>query len=387
MQKTDTFLFSAVFVTILTGITLFTTLNLKATLVLYGLIMICLTLRSISDDNTDSYSLPMLVFTGLFVIFSGNIPAFTMLYESRNRKKLHLFLPSAAYFVYSLFSVEKDIPRIIFNLLVLAAAVFLIFAVEIIIFRYFEARKSIPQAVSLTAISEMYTKKLNQELVIKNYLTDRNARLEERESISRSIHNSVGHSITAAIMTLEAADLLFDKYPEKAREKLLTTKERIRTGLESIRHAVRVLDNETISISMNDFLSGIKTIADEFIMDTMRVIHMDLPEINDDLFIPREHTEFLTGAFQEILSNGVKHGNADVFFLYITADSNHIKLTVKDNGESDFSAANAAIKLREGFGLKKIRSYAEKCGGYTLFSNEHGFRTEITLPFEGGQNE
>ena len=72
--------------------------------------------------------------------------------------------------------------------------------------------------------------------------------------------------------------------------------------------------------------------------------------------------------------------------LYIAADSNHIKLTVKDNGKSDFSAENASERLREGFGLKKLRSYADKCGGTAVFSNENGFKSAITLPFEGGQN-
>ncbi len=386
MHRNNTYVFSAVFVSILTAVTLFTTLNRKATLGLYGLIMILITLRSICDDEERIITFPMLLFTGLFVFFSGNVHAFTIMYECRFRSVIRVLLPSSAYFVYSLFSGVDDVPLMIFRIVILAAASLFLFAAETLVCRYSEARKSIPNSVSVSAISEMYTKKLNQELVIKNYLTDRNARLEERENISRSIHNSVGHSITAAIVTLEASDMLFDKSPEKAREKLLTAKERIRTGLDSIRHAVRVLDDETVSISLSDFLTGINTAADEFVMDTMRVIHMDLPEKNDELLIPREHTEFLTGAFQEILSNGVKHGNADVFFLHITVDSSHIKLTVNDNGESDFSSENAASRLREGFGLRKLKSYADRCGGLTFFSNENGFKTEIMLPFEGGHN-
>lgn len=386
MQKTDTYVFSAVYVTLLTGVTLFTTLNIKATLVLYGIIMILLTLRSICDDDKSKAAFPMLVLTGLFAGFSGNVHAFAVMYECRFKSGIRIFLPSLAYLVYAVFSGVSDIPVLIFRIVMLAAASFLLLAAETLICRYYEARRRITGAVSVSALSEMYTKKLNQELVIKNYLTDRNARLEERENISRSIHNSVGHSITAAIMTLEASEMLFDKSPERAREKLVTAKERIRTGLDSIRHAVRVLDDETVSISLSDFLTGITTAADEFVMDTMRVIHMDLPEKNDELLIPREHTEFLTGAFQEILSNGVKHGSADVFFLHVSADSTHIKLTVRDNGKSDFSPENTAIRLREGFGLKKLKSYADRCGGAAAFSNENGFKTEITLPFEGGNN-
>ncbi len=387
MRTTEIYVFSAALAMVLTVFTLFTALNVMAILVLFGFIMIALTLRSLADEDKRKGVLHMLLMTGLYSIFSGNTAAFLIMYECRFRHEIQLFLPSVSYAVYAILTGERDIPQIILRFLMLAAGTALLYLSESFICRYYDARNSISKSVSVTALSEMYTKKLNQELMIKNFLADKNARLEERENISRSIHNSVGHSITAAIITLEAADMLFDKSPEMAREKLHTAKERIRTGLDSIRHAVRVLDSEAVSISLADFLNEINTAADEFVMDTMRKIHMDIPENNDELYIPREHTEFLTGAFKELLSNGVKHGNADVFMVHIAADSNHIKLTVKDNGKSDFSAENAVERLREGFGLKKLKSYAEKCGGTALFLNENGFKSEITLPFEGGHNE
>ena len=387
MRTTEIYVFSAALAIALTAFTLFTALNVMAILVLFGFIMIALTLRSLEDEDKRKGVLPMLLMTGLYSIFSGNTAAFLIMYECRFRREIQLLLPAVSYALYAVLTDEKDIPHIILRIVMLIAGAALLYLFESFICRYYDARNSVSKSVSVTALSEMYTKKLNQELVIKNFLTDKNARLEEREKISRSIHNSVGHSITAAIVTLEAADMLFDKSPEMARDKIHTAKDRIRTGLDSIRHAVRVLDSEAVSISLADFLNEINTAADEFVMDTMRKIHMDIPENNDELYIPREHTEFLTGAFKELLSNGVKHGNADVFMVHIAADSNHIKLTVKDNGNSDFSAENAAERLREGFGLKKLKSYAEKCGGTAVFSNENGFKSEITLPFEGGHNE
>lgn len=387
MRTTEIYVFSAALAIALTVFTLFTALNVMAILVLFGFIMIALTLRSLEDEDKRKGVLPMLLMTGLYSIFSGNTAAFLIMYECRFRREIQLLLPAVSFALYAVLNGERDIPHIILRFVMLIAGAALLYLFESFICRYYDARNSVSKSVSVTALSEMYTKKLNQELMIKNFLADKNARLEERENISRSIHNSVGHSITAAIITLEAADMLFDKSPEMAREKIHTAKDRIRTGLDSIRHAVRVLDSEAVSISLADFLNEINTAADEFVMDTMRKIHMDTPQNNDELYIPREHTEFLTGAFKELLSNGVKHGNADVFMVHIAADSNHIKLTVKDNGKSDFSAENAAERLREGFGLKKLKSYAEKCGGTAVFSNENGFKSKITLPFEGGHNE
>ena len=100
MHRNDTYVFSAVFVSILTAVTLFTTLNIKATLVLYGLIMILITLRSICDDEERIITFPMLLFTGLFAFFSGNVHAFTIMYGCRFRSVIRVLLPSSAYFVY-----------------------------------------------------------------------------------------------------------------------------------------------------------------------------------------------------------------------------------------------------------------------------------------------
>lgn len=225
----------------------------------------------------------------------------------------------------------------------------------------------------------MYSKKLNQELVIKNYLADKNARLEERENISRNIHNSVGHSITAAIMTLDAADMLFDTAPKLAREKMNIANDRIRTSLDSIRHAVRVLDNENKFITVNDFISELVAVTDSFVMDTMIKIYTDFENVNQEVIIPHEYTEFLTGALKELLSNGVRHGNADIFTVTLTADSCNIKLKVVDNGKSNFSSENQKERIENGFGLNKMISYIKKCGGDMTFSNENGFKTEMTL--------
>lgn len=384
MNSIEIYIFYVLIAIVITIGTLFTAINVPAILVLFGVIMIMITLRSVTDKM---YRGILLVLTAIYSVLSGNIPAFLIMYECSFRREVQMFLPSTVYMIDILAMGERNIPEIIFRSLMLAAATALIHFIECVISRYYDAKRNISQNINATALSEMYTKKLNQELILKNYLADRNARLEERENISRSIHNSVGHSITAAIMTLEASEMLFDKAPDKAREKLVIAKERIRNGLDSIRHAVRVLDSEAVNISLSDFINELKIAADEFVMDTMRTIHMDIPEADEEIYIPREHTEFLTGAFKECLSNGVRHGLADVFFLHITTDSNHIRLTVKDNGKSDFSDENASERLRNGFGLKKLRSYAEKCGGNVVFSNVNGFMTEMTLPFEGGHNE
>ena len=234
------------------------------------------------------------------------------------------------------------------------------------------------------SISEMREKKLNRELAKANYLADKNARLTERENISRNIHNSVGHSITAAIMTLDAADMLYDTKPEEARKRMNDANERIRGSLESIRRAVRTLDDECASVPVSDLMDGLDSILDEFLMDTeIRAdrVYEDFPE---GMELPHEYVEFLTGVLQECLTNGLKHGNADFFLVKLSGDSAHVQLMVKDNGKSDYGVENEELRLKQGFGLKKVRAFAERCGGRAEFENREGFRTLVELPVVEG---
>ena len=233
------------------------------------------------------------------------------------------------------------------------------------------------------SVSEMNERRINRELSMQNYQTERNARLLERENISRNIHNSVGHSITAAVMTLDAADMFYDTKPEEARRRMNEANDRIRGSLESIRSAVRALDEEGGELPLSDLIRYLRNAAEEFTMDTERTVDIVTDCYAEDISVPRVHIEFLTGVLQEALTNGVKHGGAKHFTVLLSADSAHVRLTVKDDGESDFNEDVRQERIEAGFGLRKIASYAGRCGGHAEFAYDSGFRTEVELPTGG----
>ena len=277
------------------------------------------------------------------------------------------------------FVAEQFLPA-----LAVFACVIMILLIKHVICMWFRKRLIERERLRQSSISEMHEKKLNRQLAQQSYLADKNARLTERENISRNIHNSVGHNITAAIMTLDAADMLYDVRPEEARKRMNDANERIRGSLESIRRAVRALDQESADVPIYDLIAGMDSIIDEFVMDTERICDRLYDPFPEGMLLPHEHLEFLTGVLQEFLTNGVKHGHADVFLVQLTGDSAHIRLTVKDNGHSDYAAGNEKQRIENGFGLKKVISYAERCGGLAEFSNEDGFRSVVELPLNAG---
>lgn len=274
----------------------------------------------------------------------------------------------------------QTVAESILHALFLIAVYIILEAVFALIRHLLQEKRREEERIRASNVSEMHEKQANEELLRQNVLAEKNARLVERENISRNIHNSVGHSITAAIMTLDAADMLYEVKPEEARKKMNDANERIRGSLESIRRAVRVLDEEATEIAASDLKADMESIIHEFVMDHTFRVDRDFSRLPDGGKIPGEHAVFLTGALQEFLTNGVKHGQATEFVVIMMGDSAHIRLDVSDNGTGDFDEENRENRIRNGFGIKKIISYAEKNGGKAEFSNDHGFRSVVELP-------
>lgn len=354
-------------------------------LFLAGALLCIICERSLMEEEKGICLALQFMLSLIFVLLSQNYISYLLFYliggevPTKIRKSYSFLFPAIVYFGLQILMKQQELPEIILHVLILTGISGGLFLLQQLIENYIHAKSQISKALSVMAVNEMYAKKLNQELVIKNYLADKTARLEERENISRNIHNSVGHSITAAIMTLDAADMLYDTAPDRAREKMNAANERIRTSLDSIRQAVRVLDSDNKYVSIEDFVSELTAVTDSFVMDTMIKVHTNFGNVGENVVIPHEHTEFLTGALQEFLSNGVRHGGADIFTVTLTADSRNLRLKVVDNGESDFSQNNQTERIEQGYGLKKIDSYVKRCGGSTTYNNDGGFSSEVTI--------
>ncbi|MCI8306463.1 MAG: hypothetical protein HFH14_00300 [Lachnospiraceae bacterium] len=351
-----------------------------------ALIMVITTYDSIdghvNEENNKILSVTKLIIMAVYSMLSGQISGFLVFFFFDEAKAYIRVIIGISMYVLSAAAMAKEISAaicIVETFLIIAA--YLIILIVYKMMEQMENRKRNYDArITASNVSEMHEKRLNEQLTIQNYMAERNARLIERENISRNIHNNVGHSITAAIMTLDAADMLYDVEPDEARKKMNDANNRMRGSLESIRRAVRVLDEGESELTAADLTSELDMIINEFMMDTGIQINKDYCGITGAIKIPHNHVEFLTGVLREMLTNGVKHGNANEFFVILLGDSAHVRLDISDNGHSDFDSINGGQRIAGGFGLRKIITYVEKCGGKVQFENENGFRTTMELP-------
>ena len=241
-------IFDNLTVIILTIVSLLRTENPVALLICAGILMVAVTADSLESP------LRYLKYPGAlgFAVFGGVFASFAVLFLMDNLKPVLRVLAATAFFLVCrgviMLTADAEAPSfiaksILYALLlagIMTIIIFIRFSIKKMIIRKKEGLERLAKA----NLSELHERQLNRELKEQNYLAEKNARLVERENISRNIHNTVGHSITAAVMTLDAADMLFEVKPEEARTRMNDANERIRGSLESIRRAVRTLDEE-----------------------------------------------------------------------------------------------------------------------------------------------
>lgn len=246
-------------------------------------------------------------------------------------------------------------------------------------------------ALKKAALDSFTERKLREELSYKMAEEEMNARLLERERISRDIHNSVGHTLSAASVTIDAAKILVDSDKDQARAKMTVANDRIKESIDSIRSVVRTLNDKNNAVLVKDYMRSLAELASNFAMDTDVKVYNNFEDIDDEGSIDISLASFISGALSELLTNGLKHGKATVFVIMFTLDPKHILFKVQDNGKGfgDITSEEEHRLLDEGFGLKKIKSHAASLGGSLQIDGSDGFKVTCDLPrieVEGGND-
>lgn len=334
--------------------------------------------------------LPMLTATALYSCNDF------LLYSNKKNILINLFLTGGFAFWSRRLTPEKlDVGGYIAVLCILAFAV--VWSLLIYwLFRYYEMNSNLEKALRSSALDAMNERQLRMEIAESKNLAEDNARLEERERISRDIHNAVGHTLSAATVTLDAAQMLMDTDKDKANQKIDQANERIHEAIGSVRSVVRTLDAEDDCVLVTDYVNSLKELINNFTLDTEIKVHHNLDLILADeerrqstqmqtgnsnkLHITR--AAFISSSISELLTNGVKHGGAKVFVILVTLDSSHISVQVSDNGQGwgEISYEEKQAKLRNGFGLRKMSDYVKTNGGSFDVDGSEGFYVKYSLP-------
>ncbi|BES65565.1 hypothetical protein SANA_20040 [Gottschalkiaceae bacterium SANA] len=234
----------------------------------------------------------------------------------------------------------------------------------LIVFMFYIGKKQ------LMLVEEL--KRTTLELREKNQRMEEVQLMRERNRIAREIHDTLGHTLTGAIIQLEAAKKMVPVDPEQAIVIIERTQETTREGFADVKRAIHALRPMMIEESnLQDALTGL---VDR--VQTECGVEVNL-EIDEALVLEDGCKIALYRMAQEGITNSLRHGEASIIRIDIRQKQNSIRLVMEDNGLG-------CGHIVEGYGLKGIRERVTQFDGQMAIKStpKNGFMMMICIPQE-----
>ncbi|MEM6794650.1 MAG: sensor histidine kinase [Acidobacteriota bacterium] len=200
----------------------------------------------------------------------------------------------------------------------------------------------------------------------------------ERARMAREIHDSVGHSLTAVHMQIEAARTLLGRDEEKTRSALDKAQSSIQEGLSEIRRSVSSLRADPLE--GRNLHGGLADLAD---VSEASGLPVDLRISGRQRPLSSEVTLAIFRCAQEGLTNARKHSKARRVRLELdygsaddpARDEGHVRLSVLDDGQG-------TERPEGGFGLLGLRERLRQLSGELSIRSSPGEGLELraTVP-------
>jgi len=201
-----------------------------------------------------------------------------------------------------------------------------------------------------------------KELILSQKEVRHLAKISERERIARDLHDLIGHTFSVITLKAELANKLINKDLSKAKDEISALENISRDALSQIREVVtgyRTSDLNT-ELTHAKYVLESNDISFYYQFD-----EFDISEhINKELAI----------ILKELITNILKHSEADRVDLVVKHQDNCANLQVKDNG------VGFSEQKHQGFGLKGISERVSKLHGKLLIKSFSGTLIDIKIP-------
>ncbi len=188
--------------------------------------------------------------------------------------------------------------------------------------------------------------------------------LSERNRISREIHDSVGHTISGAIIQTEA--IRNESYPE-LNKQIDAIQANLKSGMNDIRSSLHHLHDKSLNLEL----------ALKEILENSTSLDYDLKyKINSELNYESKYK--ITSILKEAIANTSKHSNASNISVSLLELPKHISINIGDNGNT---AVNK-VDIKNGLGFLSFKDFAEKHGGRFTYDFEDGMKLMFLLDKE-----
>jgi len=198
---------------------------------------------------------------------------------------------------------------------------------------------------------------------------------EERNRMSREMHDTLGHRLTVSIVQLQGAERLIDRDSQQAMQMIRTVREQLVEGLAELRATLVSLRNPDFSgVPLH---TSLRRLVAEYTQATGLPVHLHLPDVLPGLDEARRMTIYR--AVQEVLTNTQRHAAAHGVWLDIRQNGRTVTLCAEDDG-----VGLAAGNFTPGIGLRGMRERVQRLGGTLAIETgpRGGARLRLTIPLD-----
>lgn len=212
----------------------------------------------------------------------------------------------------------------------------------------------------------------NKEDHLQGKLEDANKRIselvkmEERQRISRDLHDTLGQKLSLIGLKSDLADKLITKNPEQARLEIQDVQQTARIALKEVRELV----TQMRGIKLEDELHRIKQILKA--ADIEFILEGNTKLVNTSLIAEN----VISMCVKEAITNVVKHSNASQCRLIIQPSETEITVKIKDNGVG----IKNGNSNNNGHGIQGMRERLEFVNGSLEVLTDQGTTVIIKVP-------
>jgi PAS domain S-box-containing protein len=193
---------------------------------------------------------------------------------------------------------------------------------------------------------------------------------EERAHLARELHDSVTQALFSMTLTTRSIELLVQRDPAAARERLADLRGLQKDALAEMRALVFAL--RPGSLEKDGLVQALRTYAAA--LEQRSGLPVDVEAAADDR-LPSEIEDTLYRIAQEALHNVIKHARAGRARVSIVADAREATLVVEDDGRGFDADAIPAGHL----GVAGMKARAQSVGGRVAVESASGRGTRITV--------
>ncbi|WP_366348438.1 hybrid sensor histidine kinase/response regulator transcription factor [Paenibacillus amylolyticus] len=205
-----------------------------------------------------------------------------------------------------------------------------------------------------------------QNTILQQYFSqiERITLAEERDRLSKDLHDTVGHSYTSIIMGLET--LRPELSTEAGKRNVSSLLNLARRSLKEIRGYLHQVESPQ---EIQPMLQSLQQLVEDF--QAQAKVNVHFRTFGEEYPLPKMAKMAFYRCLQESLTNAVRHGESTEITATLKFEQRQARLEIQDNGKG-------MEEWQDGFGLNAMKERAMNLQGQVSVYSEPGEGTLVT---------